>query len=380
MRAKRDADGLMRGAAMRTRNDKVMQAGWRRVWLAAIAVALMGAAPAVSGVTVADTREASAGETARELVDRLLALPDYVPDARVVRREDSRRPLLQEIAAKGEEGAAAMVAALMAMPSSQEDPGGTKNSMRWQLIRDAGALGDVVIKPAQEALGKAKTEDQRREMVQVIGAVRSPAATKALLGLLAEKDETVLDAAISSLTGRLGLATEAGGSAEILPALAKAVPNVQTDLYRSIVCTRMQQLVKPLSEAGADAPQRAMVLDLLRGRLKNDPAANVRFSAACVLTEYGDYSGLEELEKAALALQTEVVGAAFALDQLVPALERATGQTFGRVPMSPLLSSSTTGIRQLTEERKALLEKVVAWIKANPGAGKREGDPGTRPN
>ncbi len=310
-----------------------------------------------------------ATETAEQLVDRLLKLPNYVPDPRV-RGEDMRTPLLAAIAGRGEEGAAALVAGLMGMPSAADDPQGTKNAMRWQLIRDIGTLGDAALKPAQEALGKAKTELQRQEMVSAIGAVNSPAATRALLGLLAEKEEAILNQAVSSLTDRLGAAAEQGGSVEVLPALAKIVPEVKTELYRTVICLSMRRVLKPAAPGEADARQRGMAVGLLRERLKNDAAADVRFTAACVLTEFEDYTGLEELKKAALALQAGVgVTNDYALDQLVPALERATGQRFGPVPMNPMASSISNN--DLAVQRQALLEKVVAWIKANPGAGTR---------
>ena len=86
------------------------------------------------------------------------------------------------------------------------------------------------------------------------------------------------------------------------------------------------------------------------------------------LTEFGDNSGLSELRKVALAMQASggVVNG-FALDQLVPALERATGQKFGPVPMNPMLSSNSRTVPTLEAQRQALLEKIVAWIKAHPG-------------
>ncbi len=118
----------------------------------------------------------------------------------------------------------------------------------------------------------------------------------------------------------------------------------------------------------------AQAAEMLRERLKNDTSAEVRFFAACRLTEFGDKSGLAELEKAALALQAtgglksgitlEAMKREGSFDLLVPALERATGQKFGPVPMNPMLSSTANA--DLDVRRQALLGKVVAWIKAHP--------------
>jgi hypothetical protein len=330
--------------------------------------------------SAAAEQQAPGAESVEVLVDRLLTLPAYVPDPRV-RAEDQRTPLLQAIAARGEAGATVMVARLLAMPSSQEDPQGANNAFRLQLVRDIGTLGDAAIKPLQQALGQAKTVDQRREMVQALGAVHTPAATRALLPLLADQDDTIRQHAISSLTDRLGVPAEQGGTDDVLAALARILPAEKDDFWRGFICARMVRVLMPFPPA--DKPEArllAQAADMLRERLKNDGSAIVRFEAACSLTQFGDNSGLAELEKAALAMQAEgpapiefdvrKLANAFSLDKLVPALERATGQKFGPVPMNPLLSSNSTAGPGLVAQRQALLDKIVAWIKANPGAAR----------
>ena len=198
-----------------------------------------------------------------------------------------------------------------------------------------------------------------------------------MLGLLAEKDDTIRGQAISLLTDRLGVGAEAGGSDEVLSALAKILPGEKDEEARVTVCARVVRVLMPIPPA--DKPEARLVaqaVEMLRERLKNDPSAEVRFFAACRLTEFGDNSGRAELEKAALALQAAGLKDGVTLEDLkrisafgllVPALERATGQKFGPVPPGGLSASSVSDPGALAR-REALLEKIVAWIKANPGA------------
>jgi hypothetical protein len=327
-------------------------------------------------LSAAAQQQAPGAESVEVLVDRLLALPGYVPDPRV-RADDQRTPLLQAIAARGEAGATVMVARLLAMPSSQEDPQGANNAFHWQLIRDIGFLGDAAIEPMQKALGQARTTDQRREMVQALGVIQTPASTRVMLPLLADQDDTIRQTAISSLSDRLGTSAERGGTDDLLPAFAKALAVEKDEFWRTFICARVVRARQPISPADQpDARLSAQATDLLRERLKNDPSPVTRFWAACSLTEFGDNSGLVELEKGALTMQAQNVLARetsaegmtrdYSLDRLVPALERATGQKFGPVPLNPEIASDLHAIPRLATQRQELLDKIVAWVRANP--------------
>jgi hypothetical protein len=261
--------------------------------------------------------------------------------------------------------AAAMVEELMATSKPAEYPVGKKSAERRQLIRDIGALGDVALKPALAALGKAKTDDQRQALVSVVGAVTTAASTRTLIGLLTEKEDAARRQAIVSLTDRVAVPAEKGGSEEVIPALARVLPGEKDVNMRVAVCARMLGALRPIAPAKEPDPRLvAQAKELLRERLKNDTADEVRFVAACRLTEVGDSSGLAELKKAGLALAEGGGEGKYSLDLLVPALERATGEAFGLVPMDPTLSSNLRG-PNLGADRKATLEKVAAWIKAH---------------
>jgi hypothetical protein len=312
-------------------------------------------------------------ESADVLVDRLLALPGYLPDPRKP-ADDQRTRLMQAIFARGQAGADAMVARLLSLSVGAADSQGAPNaSIRMQLARDIGTLGDVAVEPLQKGLAQAKTADQRRDMVQALGSLPRPAATRAMIPLLSEQDDTVRQMAFSLLSDRLGVPAEQGGGDDILPAMAKTLPGEKSDFWRMFVCGRVVRVLMPIPP---DARQLAQATDLLRERLQNDPSAPVRCRAACSLTEFGDYSGLAELEKGALALQADgrlakqpdsgQLIATYSLDRLVPALERATGQKFGPLPLNPDLASDLRAIPELIRQRQELLDKMVAWIKAHP--------------
>jgi HEAT repeat protein len=306
-----------------------------------------------------------------ELIARAEATVDPEAKARLLARVE--KLALELEAAGGEAGAAIKVARLLAMPASGEDPRGTMNSKRLQLIRDIGSLGDVAVKPLQAALARAQTPLQRREVTSALGAIQTAGSTRVLLGLLAEKDDVIRHQAIQSLADRLGAAPEEGRSDDILPALARTLPGEKDESVRWQVCagiTRVRMVNKP------DARLVAQVTEMLRERLKNDGSPKVRMWAAITMSELGDDSGSAELAKAVLAMQSgdgaaayensELLG--FPLHRLIPALGRGTGQDFGPVPMDPSLSSDSTAGPRLQAQRQALLDKVAQWIKANPAA------------
>ena len=134
----------------------------------------------------------------------------------------------------------------------------------------------------------------------------------------------------------------------------------------------MVRAVKPIPPADKPAAKLLeQVTELLRERLKNDGSAKVRMWAAITLSEIGDNSGLAELEKAMLAMQSgqaaeyNEASLGLPLHRLIPALERATGQNFGPVPLDPALSSDSNAGPTLIAQRQSLLDTVAQWIKTN---------------
>lgn len=319
-----------------------------------------------------------APESAQEIAKRLVSLPYYVPDPRVRNAADERTPLLEQLRERGQQGAEVMVTYLVSMPGSADDPQGKMNRHRQQLIRDISSLGEPAIKPLSDALLKPLTPLQQRELTQALGGIKTPAATKALMPLLQSKGDGTRAQAVQGLIGRMSMKLAEVGSDDVVMALIEHAAVEPDASARGYICKSMSRLVKPVLDGRpGTAKQLEAAAEMLRERLKNDASADVRLAAACVLTEFGDHSGFGELKKAALALQASGDTASlWGMENLVPALERASGQTFGAVPMNPMLSSSTITSAKLQADRRALIDKMAEWVKANPDA---QAVPNTQP-
>ena len=107
----------------------------------------------------------------------------------------------------------------------------------------------------------------------------------------------------------------------------------------------------------------------IRGRLK-DESESVRFAAACLLTEFKDASGLDELKKALPRLRAMPDSATgpFDTEMLLASLERITGKSFGPIPPNPLISSDTRVIEASTKRYAELLDAWAAWWEWKPPA------------
>jgi hypothetical protein len=221
---------------------------------------------------------------------------------------------------------------------------------------------------------KARLDLRTGEMLVELKNKPTPTSTRALLGLLTNKDAAIRDGVIVVLSNRIGNSTAEGGSDEILPALAKALPEVKDEHVRASVCSSANQYLKPWAPAKKpDATRGPQAAEMLRERLKNDPSDEVRFWAACGLAEFGDKASLPELEKNALAMQSgdgKLFGTGdelFWVDVLVPAIEQVTGQKFTPPPAPPNLNPVIRPEHMPGwEDRRAKLDLVVAWMKAHP--------------
>ena len=243
---------------------------------------------------------------------------------------------------------------------------------RDALNRAIAAKGDAAIEPLSKALGKAKTAEDRARVMWVLGLVHTPGAAQALIGLATDRDDTIRTHAISSLTDYLGVPLEKGGVAEVLPTLAKVLPGEKDQRTRESVCARVVRVLLP-SGGKVDERVTAMATEMLRERLKNDGAARVRMWAAISLAEFDDRSGVDEMKKAVLVMQggrgtdyDNQPGLGYPLERLIPALERATGKQFGKVPLNPMLSSNSRAGPTLEQQRQARLDTAADWVRANP--------------
>jgi hypothetical protein len=107
----------------------------------------------------------------------------------------------------------------------------------------------------------------------------------------------------------------------------------------------------------------------IRARLKADASEQVRFQAACLLTEFQDASGLGEMKKALARFRKDPAAAGvFDAERLLASFERITGKSFGPIPMSSALHSSTTAAAKSREDTGKLLDAWAGWWEWTPPA------------
>jgi hypothetical protein len=107
----------------------------------------------------------------------------------------------------------------------------------------------------------------------------------------------------------------------------------------------------------------------LRERLK-DNSAKVRLAAACLLTEFHDASGLDELKAAVKHCQTssDEFEKYFDGEKVLASLARITGKDFGKIPMNPTLLSDSRKFAPTKEQYQKLFDTWVAWWDWTPPA------------
>jgi hypothetical protein len=106
----------------------------------------------------------------------------------------------------------------------------------------------------------------------------------------------------------------------------------------------------------------------IRERLK-DKSESVRFAAACLLTEFKDASGLDEMKKALARIREKPSSAGpFDTELLLASFERITGKSFGPIPPNPFILSNTKAIQESERRNAELLDAWAAWWDWKPPA------------
>jgi HEAT repeat protein len=99
----------------------------------------------------------------------------------------------------------------------------------------------------------------------------------------------------------------------------------------------------------------------------NDENEKVRCAAACLLTEFHDASGLEELKKALSRLRTSNDDVdLLEVERVLASMQRITGKSFGPIPMNPLLLSDSQAALAAKAQYRKLLNIWVAWWEWTP--------------
>jgi hypothetical protein len=229
-----------------------------------------------------------------------------------------------------------------------------------------------VVSVVQGALASITNGWQRAELAEMLGrSVQSRESADALIGLLNDPDEQVRASAVFGLrllSSRIDRAGRRGIQAE-----AAHPPKVQGLVPALIMAAKDPSALVRRSAAFALADTREpAAIQALREYLK-DSEAEVRFSAACLLTEVHDPSGIAELKEvlhrlSTVGLQSTSYGEA---EEVLLALERTTGLSFGDIPLNPVLASDGGKSREYAEQYRVLIKAWAAWLEsASDGKGR----------
>src|SRR5262249_17125840 len=109
---------------------------------------------------------------------------------------------------------------------------------------------------------------------------------------------------------------------------------------------------------------------ILRRQLA-DRSPHLRLTAACLLTEFHDSSGLTERKHATQRLlRFEVSGEDLRIDRmqyfsdcemLLASLERLTEKSLGEIPLNPFFSADSAALELGPDRYQALLQKWITW-------------------
>lgn len=158
------------------------------------------------------------------------------------------------------------------------------------------------------------------------------------------------------------------------------VPNLRSD-WRDLYEPKVKGLVPHLIRAAGDEDETNRVAVLvaladasdpagvavIRERLK-DKSDRVRFNAACLLTEFKDASGLDEMKKALARFRAKPTEARpWEAERLLDAFARITGKKFGELPVNPMAAPNGE-VAAASEKRYVELYEVwAAWWDWKPG-------------
>jgi hypothetical protein len=272
--------------------------------------------------------------------------------------------------------AAEIIQRYLKMPHPKDHRVGEGRMARAQILAELKAMPQEAVGAIRHALSEVKDPRQRCELIEVFERSFQNKESAALLSeLLNDPDERVRWQAISGLwimamrTDRVGPKRIPLGP-DFPPKVEGLVPSLISAANDRAEDNRVSAL---FALAGTRDPQ---AVSELRNRLK-DPSEEVRFHAACLLTEFQDASGLPEMKKALARLHRDeyadllrrFIGYSDA-QRLLASFERITGKSFGEIPWkSPSLCSEPGESQEIQKRLDSLLDAWVRWWAWEPKAG-----------
>jgi HEAT repeat protein len=264
--------------------------------------------------------------------------------------------------------AASVIEDYLRLPFADEDRLGELRTQRLRALDRLKEAPDDVVAAVAGALPGVKDSRQRAEMIEALRYYPGRAAADVCVAALLDPADEVRSQAIQRLrlfarkVDRTGPTREQRG-APGKPLVEGLAPHLIKAADDANATNRMLCMFALADTLEPDAVVR------LRGAIK-DADAQVRFTAAALLSEFDDASGLPELKaelRRLLDAKRKNDGMRFmAAGRLIASFERLTGKSFGRPPMNPMLSSDTRQIVKLEAEYDRLLDTWGAWWEWQP--------------
>ncbi len=271
--------------------------------------------------------------------------------------------------------AAAILQRYLKLPQPTEDRSGDARRSRMRTLDELQSMPDAAVLEIGRVLPTVKDASQRSELAGELGRIQTRESAAKLGELLDDPDAQVRGVAISSLrlmarrVDRFGAQrTQRGGE------FAPKVDGLVLYLIKAANDPVEQNRVTALF-ALADTLDPAAIAEI-RHRLTDD-SQEVRFEAACFLTEFQDASGLEEMKKELERLRSSRGSSATAdadysrmtaTERLLASFQRLTGKSFGPVPMNPSYASDGNVAKASAQRYEELLDAWADWWAWEPGA------------
>ena len=271
--------------------------------------------------------------------------------------------------------AAAIIQRYLKLPWPAEDRQGEARQNRLRTLDELQSTPAAAVLEISRVLPTVKDARQRAELVDELGHIQTRESAAKMGELLDDPDAQVRLAAIFSLRMMARRVDRSGGQrtqrgGEFAPKVDGLVPYLVKAANDPVEQNRVTALF-----ALADTLDPAAIAEI-RHRL-TDESQEVRFQAACFLTEFQDASGLGELKKKLEQLRSSRGPSATAdgnysrmtaAERLLASFERLTGKSFGPVPMDPMLSSDSHVAEASARRYEELLDAWAAWWAWEPGA------------
>jgi HEAT repeat protein len=257
----------------------------------------------------------------------------------------------------------------LALPHPEKEDGGTTRMARLKVLAQLSSTPDI-LPVIQSNWDGIKQLGQRIEVAEMIGrSIQTPAGAGMLIEWLKDPAEEVRSQAVRGMRLMARRVDRAGGARiqqgpEQQPKVEGLVPSLIVAANDASEKVRMSALYA-LADARDDKATQE-----IRNHLK-DTSLNVRFKAACFLTEFQDGSGLPELCLALERLRTtdsdKESSYYFDAETLLASLERVTGKTFGKIGLNPISLSNADDALIQKGQFKKLLDSWWEFISSSEG-------------